>query len=389
MNSVHYERSLEDVNKVISYAKLVENDLVPLSQVISFSDSLISGDLKLLEVPASLANQLVSGSVITLRGDEDDPAVLCTDTHTYDIKEAETSNSLLLLDDLTLPSTEKDESERRIVPRTVAGVFYKYLEVLPSQPRLKRLEKILGKNPYGEDSNKAGLVGHTLTQLLDKVQADEESIREGLKTCEAVRIDGEWFMLDQDYQMKILSYILRYFDEQSWKYDCVKKYHVVTALADLVPKEITKQVFDIYCSPLEGGEIGEYSLDKYKVCRFYGYFLLSASTRYLLSEFLDMWQKAVPAGITTDISQLAGLMLVDDTKDPPVIRRFTEASLPENIHDRLSVLFSARERWTLEDISPFVSSLTTAKLNVNALLTKYARALNIGATKYFCAKHGK
>jgi len=290
---------------------------------------------------------------------------------------------------LTLPSSEKNDSDRRIVPRTVAGVFYKYLEVLPSQPRLKRLEKILGKNPYGEDSNKAGLVGHTLTQLLDKVQADEESIREGLKTCEAVRIDGEWFMLDQDYQMKILSYILRYFDEQSWKYDCVKKYHVVTALADLVPKEITRQVFDIYCSPLEGGEPGEYSLDKDKVCRFYGYFLLSASTKYLLSEFLDMWQKAVPTGITTDISQLAGLMLVDDTKDPPVIRRFTEASLPENIHDRLSVLFSARERWTLEDISPFVSSLTTAKLNVNALLTKYARALNIGGTKYFCAKHGK
>ena len=98
--------------------------------------------------------------------------------------------------------------------------------------------------------------------------------------------------------------------------------------------------------------------------------------------------QAVPDGINTDISQLAGLVLVED-KDPPVIKRFTESSLPLTITDRLTVLFSARERWTVEEISPFVSTLTTNKLNVNALLTKHARVMNIGGTKYFCAKHGK
>ena len=59
------------------------------------------------------------------------------------------------------------------------------------------------------------------------------------------------------------------------------------------------------------------------------------------------------------------------------------------LQERLDVLFKTRERWTLEDISPFISSLTTAKHNVNSLLTKYARPISVAGVKYFCAKHGK
>ena len=99
--------------------------------------------------------------------------------------------------------------------------------------------------------------------------------------------------------------------------------------------------------------------------------------------------QAVPEGIKTELDQLSGLVLVDSEQSPPVIKRFTEDSLPVNIQDRLNVLFNARERWTLTEIYPFIEPLTTNKLNVNALLTKYARPLNISGVKYFCAKHGK
>jgi hypothetical protein len=37
------------------------------------------------------------------RGEEEESVVLCTSTHTFDVKEAETSNSLLLLPDLSFP----------------------------------------------------------------------------------------------------------------------------------------------------------------------------------------------------------------------------------------------------------------------------------------------
>ena len=106
------------------------------------------------------------------------------------------------------------------------------------------------------------------------------------------------------------------------------------------------------------------------------------------SQFL-LFLQAVPDGIQTDLKHLQGLVLVDDEKTPPVIRRFAEESLPLTIVERLNVLFSAREKWKLEEISPFVLALTTNKLNVNAILTKHARPVNIAGVKYFCAKHGK
>merc|ERR1719312_386457 len=247
---------------------------------------------------------------------------------------------------------------------------------------------MLSETPFTEESKRDGQIGPTFEKLLDQVQASEEEIREGLNEFECIKVDGMWFILDQDYQMKILSYILRFFDENSWRFDCVMKADTVAAISELVPPEVVEQVFDIYCRPMVGGTLDEFSLDKDKVCRFYCDFLLAANKAYLLPEFLEMWQNAVPDGITTDIGQLAGLVLVED-KDPPVIKRFTESSLPLSITDRLTVLFAARERWTLDEISPFVASLTTNKLNVNALLTKHARALNVGGKKYFCAKHGK
>ena len=32
----------------------------------------------------------------------------------------------------------------------------------------------------------------------------------GLKSCEAVRVDGEWFSLDPTYHMKVVGYIFRW-----------------------------------------------------------------------------------------------------------------------------------------------------------------------------------
>ena len=59
------------------------------------------------------------------------------------------------------------------------------------------------------------------------------------------------------------------------------------------------------------------------------------------------------------------------------------------IQERLEVLFAAREKWSVPDLTPFIQPLTAPKLNVNALLTKYARPVNVQGVKYFCAKHGK
>jgi len=382
-----FDRCLGDVTDMISHAKLIESDLLPLSQVVSFTTSMMGEEIKLLEVTKDVAECLKSGDILTIRGDESENAVLCSRNKTFDIKEAETSNSLMMLDKVTLPvNIEKTTSDRKLGWSTVGGVFHKYVEIIEIRPKLRKVKEVLSQNLYNEDTRREGKKGKSLSDLLETIQASEEELRQGLQHYECVCVGDSWFMLDQDYQMMVLSRILKFFDENSWKFDLVHKIETVEALSELVNEEIVSQVFDLYCDKLESDD---FKLNREKVSRFFGDFLLAANSGYVLPEFLEMWQKAVPEGVETNIDQLSGLVLVDNEKSPPIIKRFSEEDLPCNIIDRLGILFSARERWTLNEISPFIEPLTTKKLNVNALLTKYARPLNVDGVKYFCSKHGK
>ena len=65
---------------------------------------------------------------------------------------------------------------------------------------------------------------------------------------------------------------------------------------------------------------GDYLLISFSMFRFYGDYLLSPGTNFTEDEFLDMWQKAVPEGIKTDLSQLSGLALIDTQSRPSRIR---------------------------------------------------------------------
>ena len=86
-------RNVCDVESVIQLAKLESSELLPTTQVVEFSDHLIDlGSLKILEVPNTLADELMRGASLTIRGDANDSAVLCSNNKTFDLKEAETSN---------------------------------------------------------------------------------------------------------------------------------------------------------------------------------------------------------------------------------------------------------------------------------------------------------
>lgn len=71
---------------------------------------------------------------MAFKGESKESVVLCTETKTYDVKEAETSNSILLLPDLTFPDKESNESE--LISRQV--VYF-----------IKKINDILFINMYG------------------------------------------------------------------------------------------------------------------------------------------------------------------------------------------------------------------------------------------------
>ena len=115
-------RTVQDVDDVIQLAKLNPEDFLSVTQSLKFSQELVDpNSVKLMEVTPELADQLESGSrQVIIRGEAGDSAVLCSDVQTFDLREAETSNSVLLLEGLKYPDQCKRE-QRTVTECQVTG----------------------------------------------------------------------------------------------------------------------------------------------------------------------------------------------------------------------------------------------------------------------------
>jgi sister chromatid cohesion protein DCC1 len=56
----------------------------------------------------------------------------------------------------------------------------------------------------------------------------------------------------------------------------------------------------------------------------------------------------------TSEKYLEGIALMDRNSKPEVIWYFSEIDLPEDINERIRILFQTREKWTLDEIRPYI-----------------------------------
>ena len=152
-------RALESAFRVVSLAKLEPGSLQPKCQAIRFS----------------------AGHFV-FRGDADDSVVLCSNNKIFDVKEAETSNSLLIVknlltnekcqaDDDNLTSDNAEENAHEV---TVMKSFHRYLEMKSLMPNYQKLIQVLEDkhlNSYPVDAIEEHSV--TYTDLLNTIQCSE------------------------------------------------------------------------------------------------------------------------------------------------------------------------------------------------------------------------
>lgn len=53
-------------------------------------------------------------------------------------------------------------------------------------------------------------------------------------------------------------------------------------------------------------------------------------------------------------SYLRGIGIIDRESTVPCVRSLIETNLSTNLLERLKVLFSTKERWTLDQIEPYI-----------------------------------
>ncbi|XP_022818286.1 sister chromatid cohesion protein DCC1 [Spodoptera litura] len=419
-------RTPEEARKIIKTAKLHESELTEITQVLRFPNPSEQNDrLKLMLLDDNLLKEIEAGNDLLFKGDPDENVVLCTNTKTYDVKEAETSNSLLLVPELLFAastgldetiqndsiesessfeksnaslnkSTESDEGSRpprQIVHKDILNTFFTYYELKPCKPRLTKLRKILEPTKYqGLELeyavDKSKLLSYEA--LCEKIQASKAELNEELEKIQAVLLDGHYRLLEFEYEFRVLSYMLDLIDENSWPLEKISREVTIESLKELVPLPILEAMFRFYTDPsIEEDGVQFYQYKQDKVCKFLARVLLKSAGKFNLEEFLQAWKDSVPDGMVTDESLLSGIALVDKSSTPQVVWGFAESDLPEEINQRFKILFQTKPKWTVDQISPYIECYATEKLNVNALLTKYARASTQDGVRVFSAKHMK
>ncbi|XP_055838412.1 sister chromatid cohesion protein DCC1 [Episyrphus balteatus] len=411
-----YIRNLEDVKEIINHARLDKRNLTPVTQSFYFPSKKTGNEkFRLLELNPHLLKSIRDGETLFFKGGLHESAVLCSNEKTYEVKETEISNSLLLIPDLkfaaqtstsplksprigansSLERINNDDSdddevtiERVLEQKKILKVVYDYFECREIQPRFRKLNDLLMMTRYSGPENEYSIekkLLFTFDQLLDTVQCSKKQFEEGLKRIRSLELDGFIRVLDYEYEYRVISLMMAIISENSWQLNEVDKVETIAALEEIVPKQIVEGIFNIYAQPVENSDKFEYNEEL--LARIVALNILKPGLKFRVQEFMSTWQSALVEGLDVHEKYLRGIGIIDKESKPPCVRSLNEENITTNIHDRIDLLFKMKTRWTIEEIEPYLEYFSTPTMNVSSLLAKYARSFMVDGVRRYVAKH--
>lgn len=100
--------------------------------------------------------------------------------------------------------------------------------------------------------------------------------------------------------------------------------------------------------------------------------LRAGDSNFRYNEFIMAWKQCLPQGenqphskkiliiiwgkgVEADLTSLRGLALMEqEGTHQHAIHLFPEYQLPENVAERFRLLFKRKEKWTLQEIEPYI-----------------------------------
>ncbi|KAF7992804.1 hypothetical protein HCN44_005148 [Aphidius gifuensis] len=398
-----FDRTVEDVLVTVELAAIDKSELINVSQIITDKQEKHEKKVRLLELDKHLESSILEGQTLKFKGDKNELLVLCTNDKTYEVKDAETSNSLIVLPDLKLSNDLKKYTNKEwtIEKSTSEGIFHTYLEVRECKPKLGNLLSLLTPSSFNGPEYEKTIDKSTLCnwdKLASSIQASDEEIKEALSRHMVVEINGYYRMIGLNYETQLLMLLAQVMDSNSWEIDEIDKGETYDELKDLIPKEVFDLVFHKYAKvSAKNGFIKTkndeplYEYDHEKFCRVCAQAILIASPVTEYQDFMETWNSSTPDNIIPKEEYLSGLALIktNPKNGKKEVISYPEINLPDNIIARFKDLFSVQAKWTVEQITPYIAPLATPSVNVSALLTKYARPSMVNGVKCYSSKHGK
>ena len=334
-----------------------------------FSEQMFQeGEIRLLELPnkdflSNFSKKDEDGfPMVSIKGSNTSEAVLCDGENTYTMKLAETSNTNLLINPMK-------QDEKTI---TASAQLFSLLELYKASPNFQELLNLLSKSPYkGREYETESSQKYSMKDLKALVPASDKELKEKLVELAAIEIGGFWRLVEPSYYEEIFSQILN---------ACVAE---ELSFSDINPKSILKNldqyedflVLHVLHSNGKKNEKGNYVVQEAKIRQFKALEVLKTHKNLSFDSFLEKWRDSLPQGIDTsfDDSVVKGIALIETGKAfTQVISLFPEASLSSTPSLRFKQLFSRKQRWKFEEISPYLDAIRAQNETAEQLLLKYA-----------------
>ncbi|KAI0510668.1 hypothetical protein KFK09_011277 [Dendrobium nobile] len=338
-------------------------------------------DLLLLEVDDKLLPDVL-GNRVSIRGQPDEDAVLCTLSSTYAMKFVGTSNSVFLIppgDSIpAMKTTSANDEMSTSVVASVITVAPGNIELIQAAPKLDKLQKLLSENPYNleEDLSSSSVHSgglHRWQDLVETIQASEEEIRAALKSLSAVEVDGYWRIVDDKTMYETLEMILRNSVLHDWKISALSEDCVLSTMeADGFPPRIVSHCLETHGSKVYCSNDNLWRLDEKRVCLRFALRVLSGG-KMKLESFMDKWEHNIPPGMKADLKMLEGEVLYEKLGVEEWIRAFSVSALPSDPANRFAALFRERQKWEWKDLEPYIRDIRVPGLSTEGLLIKYTR----------------
>ncbi|KAI7898758.1 sister chromatid cohesion protein Dcc1 [Cokeromyces recurvatus] len=249
-----------------------------MSKEIIYKNKFEKNTYSLIELGSKeLQEAFESGKEVIIKGYADDEAVLCTESKTFLIRQVNTSNSMLLVNE-----------NHTLNQYTICDDISNTIELKPCLARLNRIDDLLGESLYSGSKNEKELSKnktlYSYHDLLSIVQASENELLEALEKKGAFQHEGHFRLFERNYLFRLFdslmtNAILHGYDFGKMKLreakKCIKEEMNAVDEEEELPDHILTACINSFINDMIDQDDEFIQFDERKICRFLGEWLLN------------------------------------------------------------------------------------------------------------------
>ncbi|TYZ69379.1 hypothetical protein PybrP1_008575, partial [[Pythium] brassicae (nom. inval.)] len=364
-------------------------------QVVVTARDFSGARFRLVELNADVEQALRAGDRVFIVGEPHERAVLCTPAKSFFLAKEDTSNLRLLTRHTAWSAPEPTDGESASGRREIVvhGSARSHFVLQPKGPDVMRLKALLMESPFEHTPSDESASApqkrakrhklHTTEDLVLALQASEQEVLAMLEQLHAFNDAGAWWLLSAAYQSRVFGDLLDAIVQNDW--DCLAPPGIPLARLQAAldhPLVALRQCCKIYGAVVDGDGEERCTLEASKVAGFVARQLFeeqaaagSDGDGWALEQFMDKWALRVPDSVAVSAAMLRGVALTKTGKGKAArVVYFPEEDLPLDAKQRFEKLFQVQEKWTLEQLEPFIQSLVVPGTTQAALLLKHTRS---------------